>query len=320
MKENNKISDIKLVNKKRTVSGKVTTKKAQLDTSSIRLISNKAASVKNLIEVNNPQVTKAHSMRVGTSETIRSLLKEEWLDWLAGLIDGDGYFALSKKGYAALEITMDMKDARCLYEVKQKLGGSVKRRSGVKAVRYRLHDFKGLNLLIAGINGKIRNPVRQIQLSKICYKYKVEFKFPLLLEKASGWMSGFFDSDGTITIKQSTKQLSISIFQKTSELLKPLSELYGGYIYIDRSLNGGFKWYITDRKTILELLEYFKKYPSRAPFKASRLHLVPEFYYIKDLKLDNTEKEKLWSVFYNKWLTQADEEFEPDFFNKDIVQ
>lgn len=34
-----------------------------------------------------------------------------WNEWLAGLIDGDGSFNLSKKGYASLEITMDIRDS-----------------------------------------------------------------------------------------------------------------------------------------------------------------------------------------------------------------
>ena len=43
--------------------------------------------------------------------------------WLAGLIDGDGCFQLSKKGYASLEIVMETIDKHCLYQVKQKFGG-----------------------------------------------------------------------------------------------------------------------------------------------------------------------------------------------------
>jgi hypothetical protein len=47
-------------------------------------------------------------------------------EWLAGLIDGDGCFLLSKKGYASLEITMDLRDKKALFIIKQKYGGSIK--------------------------------------------------------------------------------------------------------------------------------------------------------------------------------------------------
>jgi hypothetical protein len=48
------------------------------------------------------------------------------------LIDGDGYFGLSKAGYACLEIVMDIRDKHCLYQIKEKFGGSIKIKSDVK--------------------------------------------------------------------------------------------------------------------------------------------------------------------------------------------
>jgi hypothetical protein len=44
--------------------------------------------------------------------------------WLAGLIDGDGSFLLSKKGYASLEIVMEVRDKHALYQIKERFGGS----------------------------------------------------------------------------------------------------------------------------------------------------------------------------------------------------
>lgn len=39
-----------------------------------------------------------------------------------GIIDGDGYFILTKKGYTSCEITMDARDIKALYEIKHKYG------------------------------------------------------------------------------------------------------------------------------------------------------------------------------------------------------
>ena len=98
-------------------------------------------------------------MKLGTSETIRLsstsiLFKQIEKEWLAGLIDGDGCFTLSKKGYAALEITMDLRDSHTLYFIKQKLGGSIKLRSGVKAIRYRLHHRQGMAVALRNFQSK----------------------------------------------------------------------------------------------------------------------------------------------------------------------
>jgi hypothetical protein len=65
--------------------------------------------------------------------------------------------------------------------------------------------------------------------------------------------------------------------------LQPLVELYGGYVYIDRVNSQAFKWYITKREDILNLVEYFKKHPSRSA-KKNRLHLIPKYYELLDLE------------------------------------
>jgi hypothetical protein len=94
--------------------------------------------------------------------------------WLAGYIDGNGYFSYSKKGYVSLEITTEIRDKKTLYLIKQKFGGSIKIKSGTTHLRYRLHHKDGLIKLISCINGEIRNPIRLVQFSRLCNKYNIE--------------------------------------------------------------------------------------------------------------------------------------------------
>jgi hypothetical protein len=148
---------------------------------------------------------------------------------------------MSKKGYASLEITMDIRDEHALQIVKNVYGGSIKLRSGANALRYRLHHKSGLLLLMKDVNGHIRNSNRLVQLNKLCYKYELNLIYPDKLVYNSAWLSGFFDADGTVTINKTNTQLSISASQKTSEILQPLVELYGGNIYIDRGSSQSFK-------------------------------------------------------------------------------
>jgi len=54
-------------------------------------------------------------------------------EWLAGLIDGDGYFLLSKNGYNSCEITMDARDKKVLYLIQHRYGGTVKQISNALA-------------------------------------------------------------------------------------------------------------------------------------------------------------------------------------------
>ena len=46
--------------------------------------------------------------------------------WLAGLIDGDGYFLLTKNGYNSCEIIIDARDKKVLYLIQHRYNGSVK--------------------------------------------------------------------------------------------------------------------------------------------------------------------------------------------------
>jgi len=291
-----------------------------LDTLSISCILICTTKVKIPLIRENLQVTKAYNSLVGTSEAIRLLSvninkknictnskkykNAIWCEWLAGLIDGDGCFLLSKKGYASLEITMDIRDEHALNIIKNVYGGSIKLRSGCNALRYRLHHKSGFLSLVNDVNGLIRNSNRLLQLSKISDKYDIKLIYPEKLVYNSGWLSGFFDADGTISINKSTTQLSISISQKTSELLQPLLSIYGGHLCIDRGNYQSFKWYVTKREDINKLIDYFKKYPPRSA-KKSRLYLVLKYYNLKDLKahkaLPGTYLERSWCYFWNKW-------------------
>ena len=253
-------------------------------------------------------------MRLGTSEAIRlsSSLpsfkpskQEIYYQWLAGLIDGDGSFLLSKKGYASLEITMDLRDEHALQIIKQNYGGSIKLRAGIKAIRYRLHHREGLLLLINNINGLLRNPIRIIQLNKLCVHYDITLlPTPPLIHFFNGWLAGLMDSDGTITLNTTNAELAISISQKNKYILDLLIPLYKGNVYIDNSKYISWKWYITNKEDIINLIEYFKVCPLRSA-KKGRAHLIPQIYELIILKAHLTPLNSL----PNKALSKLVEKF-----------
>ena len=287
--------------------------------------------VKILLKMNNPQVTKAFNSLVGTSEAIRLLSilffqkkrgcrfyrtkvnhptpqtsnNKEWNQWLAGVIDGDGTFYLSKKGYASLEITMDIRSEHALQIIKNVYGGSIKLVSGAKALRYSLRHKEGFLALINDVNGEIRNSYRLMQLNKICLNYEIALIYSDKLTYNNGWLAGFFDADGSVTLNSNNGQLAITLTQKTSEILQPLLDIYGGSIYIYRTSNN-FKWYISDKEGIIKLISYFKQYPPKS-LKKNRLHLIPRCYELKEMGAHKALEEtnpllaKSWVIFKAKW-------------------
>ena len=297
--------------------------------------------VKILIRDCNPQVTNTHnnyinsclryilfligilSLLVGTSEAICvQLFKIENLpldilllsntvlnssdskfnQWLAGYIDGDGYFSYSKKGYVSLEITTQLRDKRTLYIIKQKLGGSIKA-TNKNHIRYRLHHKIGLIKQIEMINGEIRNPIRLLQFQRICDKYNIEMKLPQPLTYNNGWMSGLLDSDGSIYFNISSSQLFITIANNNKCLLDLLIPLYGGSIYLTNSSGLSFKWLVFKKEELLNLLNYFKVC-SLYSTKLHRIQLIPHYFELRKikahLKSPETIEGKLWINFQDK--------------------
>lgn len=247
------------------------------------------------VNTNNPDNKKS---------SFKSGKDDKFNEWLAGIIDGDGCFLLSKKGYASLEIVTQLRDKRCLYLIKQKYGGSVKLHAGDNYLRYRLHHKAGLIGLINGVNGLIRNPIRILQLGKICEKYGIELKDPQPLTYYSGWLAGFFDTDGSIYLNDKSGQIFITATQKNRFILEALVELYGGEIYIQVKKEA-FKWTCFRKKEILSLVnDYFKVNPCRSE-KLTRLTMANRFYELRQLHAHkaspNSNLGKAWKHFMVKW-------------------
>ena len=269
----------------------------------IKIISNKITSNsmhhKTNIYINNNHISKSNNIKINNKDN-----NNKFNEWLAGLIDGDGCFQLSKKGYASLEIVMELRDKHCLYQIKQKYGGSIKLRAGDNHLRYRLHHKSGLLDLLNAINGLIRNPVRIIQLGKICLKYNIYLKDTQPLTYDNGWFAGFFDSDGSIYMNDSSGELFITVSQKNRFLLEDLVKLYGGVIYV-MVKQGVFKWTCFRKNEIVSLVnDYFKVNPSRSE-KLVRLNMVHKFYELRVLHAHSTTPNsvlaKAWKNYMVKW-------------------
>jgi hypothetical protein len=92
-----------------------------------------------------------------------------------------------------------------------------------------LHHKEGILDIIKAVNGLIRNPVRILQLGKICEKYNIPLKYSEPLTYDNAWFSGFFDTKGTINLEDS--QIFITVSQENKLLLDFLVSLYRGTIY-----------------------------------------------------------------------------------------
>jgi len=230
--------------------------------------------------------------------------EQKFFEWLAGVIDGDGQFKTTKKGFSSLQIIMDIEDKSALYEIKHKFGGRIKQISGSNAFKYQLLNPKGLTNLVQSVNGLMRNPTRMLQLYKVCENYNLKFLEPKPLTYNNGWFSGFLDSDGSIYYNEKLDQLTISVTQKNRYLLDPLQIFYGGRIEILK-YKEAFQFSIFRKNEILKLIDnYFKFNPLKSFKAAQKLNLIKDFYLLKDYKSfnnNNLEKFNEWILFKKKW-------------------
>ena len=222
--------------------------------------------------------------------------------WLAGLIDGDGQLSLSKKGLARLQIVMGIKDKKVLYEILHKFGGSIKPISNAYGLRYILSNKTGLKKLINAINGQIRNPTRLLQLNKLCIKYNIELIYPEPLTYYNGWFSGFLDSDGSVYLNEHIGQVIISITQKNIYLLQPLIKIYGGKIEANFSKGECFQYLIFRKIELFNVIDkYFSIYNLKT-LKQNRINLVKQFYKVKiDVYNKDIYSLNEWVKFKENW-------------------
>ena len=272
------------------------------------------------LTVNCSENSSDNTLKCTKNSSPRKEKGDKFNEWLAGVIDGDGCFLVSKKGYASLEIVTQLRDKRILYLIKQKYGGAVKLHAGDNYLRYRLHHKAGLLSLINGINGLIRNPIRILQLGKICILYDIELKDTLPLTYYNGWLAGFFDTDGSIYLNEKSGQILITASQKNRFILDALVELYGGTIY-PMIKQGAFKWTCYKKKEILSLVnDYFKVNPCRSE-KLTRLTMANRFYELRQLRAHSasptSDLGKAWKHYLVKWNSLLDKDTPTSFLDEE---
>ena len=276
--------------------------------------------------LSNPQVTNAQviffedsSMLVGTSETVRMFStclcsKNEYKkgndevkdlkfrQWIAGVIDGDGNFHISKKGYVELSVVMEARDIACLYKLKQRYGGSVKATSHARAIRFRLHHMAGIQQVIKDVNGLIQNPVRYLQLSKICNIYNIDVIPSVKLEYNSAYLSGLFDSDGSVYYNKQSMQVFITVSQKGRELLDILVPVYGGVVRPSNKNATAFKWTVSKKQDILNLIDNYFHWNNCVSAKNKKFGMVKQFYYLSSIGAVKAPEDSVLGVSFKQFV------------------
>jgi hypothetical protein len=220
---------------------------------------------------NETESGKPHFASTFKNSSISVLEDDLFHNWLAGLIDADGGFYVSKAGYVSCEITMHTSEVQTLYYIKEKCGGKVHPRTQSKSFRWRLHNRANLENLCNALNGKLRTFSKLEQWKKVCEALRIEL-IPCTsgLTADNAWLSGFFCGDGHFHINSVNFKPSLGIGQRDSQILREISSIWGGSVYYDKSWDGWIWW--VGRMAQLKLITtYLNIYPLQNPSKIARL-------------------------------------------------
>ena len=208
---------------------------------------------------------------------IKTVSCDIWNQWLAGFVDGDGCFLVSKAGQLSCEITTSLDDEPMLREIQKILGGSVRLRSGTRSVRWRLTHKEGMRDLCERVNGHIRLNIRMKQFEKVCALLNITCIPPMELCENSGYIAGLWDADGSITIGVSKSSASHSILPKTHGKITRL--IYSrGHDQLSIVIDSSDKTLLNSCKTALSLGSIITKTASDDP-KQRRPNVHYRFYW-----------------------------------------
>lgn len=197
-----------------------------------------------------------------------ALNDEEFGYFLAGLIEGDGWF-----GKKELHIIFTESDASLAYFIKKRIGyGNVYKIKDKNAVRYICKNKTGLSVILSLINGKFLSNYKYEQLIK--HNYNEDFNIKILpplntLSLDNYWLAGFTQADGCFHIsiaKSKTHKTGCSLrleysLKQNDDL--PLKLLYNLLNMGNISLYSSGIWCYKSSgfKTAAYLIDYFDKYP-----------------------------------------------------------
>lgn len=172
-------------------------------------------------------------------------------------------------------------------------------------MRFRLHHKAGILQVVNDLNSLIINPVRLAQLEKVCKIYNIEFLQPTKLSYSSAYLSGLFDSDGSVYYNKQSMQVFITVSQKHRYLLDILESLYGGKVYSANAGKTAFKWMVSKKSSVIDLIDNYFHWNNCVSAKNKKFGMVKHFYYLSSMGALSAPIDsplgKSWLSFEERW-------------------
>ena len=160
----------------------------------------------------------------------------------------------------------------------------------------------GIQYVIKDVNGLIKNPVRYAQFKKVCELYSIETISPISLTYNSAYLSGLFDSDGSVYYNKQSMQVFITVSQKGRELLDILVPVYGGVVRPSNKNATAFKWTVSKKQDILNLIDNYFHWNSCVSAKNKKFGMVKQFYYLSSIGALKAPEDSVLGVSFKQFV------------------
>ena len=230
--------------------------------------------------------------------------------WLAGFIDGDGYFyvspheTLSGNRKAFLAIPQALWNNEILLFLREKLGGSIYFKHG-NTNNYMLHDRKDLIKLVHRVNGYIRATARTVQFKALCELLNIKYISPITLMACDPYLAGLFDADGSLIMSGSDglkTRVRAEVSAKYEDDHLVYKDAYKGTINYYPT---AYRWAVTATPDVLFVSKcFFGKLKSN---KQIRNNLICLFFELKEKKAykNNSPLKQNWDNLINAWYSNG---------------
>lgn len=155
------------------------------------------------------------------------IIDYKFLNWLAGILDGDGYFQIktinNKEVLKTIEIKLHNRDIRILNTILNKLHiGRIYIYKNKPYSKYIISDINNMLYLINNINGLIRLKTNYIK--RICDIYNIKYIEPNFnIEPNNSYLAGLIDTDGSIVFNYTSNRIECVLEFKYNEYTSKLN-------------------------------------------------------------------------------------------------
>lgn len=222
--------------------------------------------------------------------------------WLAGFIDGDGCFRVTKT-YCRFQIEQATWNLHLLHLLKKLFSGKLDKCKRYRNTHcYAFSDREALMELTHMINGDVRATSRSSQVQNVCKLFNINYVPPREISLNNAYLCGLLDADGSVSCNFALHSVVIKASSKYVEDITFFSKILNGNIHRSK---GVFVWSISAKEDVLFAQKYFEK--NCKSNKLSRIKLIHHFYELRDRKAykEDSKHHNKWLSFIEKWYSNG---------------